>query len=128
MRKITVTIVALIFSLFFVSLLLADTYTAYSFKLAQKQFKNKKSSSEALHCEGITQPIALVYDKKNEDVILVGKKESGQKSIHHDDWVVAIKAILKEKQDPRVSLRMVQSYHVKEGQVLLLGKLCLIFV
>ena len=83
---------------------LADSYTTYSFRNAREQIKEHINKPDVINCAGITRPVALVFDPHNQDIILVGKNEDGQKPIHHDDWVVAVRAILKNQRDPAVSI------------------------
>lgn len=104
MRKFTITITWILFVSFFTSVSWANTYTAFSFKNARKQIESNRNNSDAFNFAGITRSVALVYDTDNEDIILVGKKEANQRPIHHDDRVVAIRAILKNRQDPGVSI------------------------
>jgi len=93
-----------IFIIFFNSIILdayANSYTAFSFKIAYEQ-RNK--SSDIHNCAGITRPIALVYDKETEDLIMVGERSNKLQPISLDDFVIALKAILKLRKDPAVSI------------------------
>jgi len=96
--------VILIYISLFASVSFADSYTAFSFKIARDQFNKYSNNPKALNCAGITRPVALVYDTDNEDIILVGKKEEHQEPVNYDDWVVAARAILKNRKDPAVSI------------------------
>ncbi|MCP4371741.1 MAG: hypothetical protein GY797_27025 [Deltaproteobacteria bacterium] len=104
MRRFTVFVIILAFFSFFTSISLAESYTAFSFKNARELIKKRNNNPDVLNCAGITRPVALVYDPDNQDIILVGENVYGQKPIHYDDWVVAVRAILKNQKDPAVSI------------------------
>ncbi|MCD4679866.1 MAG: hypothetical protein K8S00_05710 [Bacteroidales bacterium] len=116
MRRFAYIIAILVNIPLFASVSFADSYTAFSFKIAREQFNKYYNNPKALNCAGITRPVALLYDTDNEDIILVGKKEAGQKPIHYDDWVVATRAILKNRQDPGVSIDRTKDTDVTKMQ------------
>lgn len=108
--------VVLIYIPLLASVSFANSYTAFSFKIAREQFKEYRNNPQALNCAGITRPVALVYDTDNEDIILVGKKEEHQKPVSYDDWVVAARAILKNRKDPAVSIDRTKETDITKKQ------------
>lgn len=87
-----------------VSTAFAGHYTAYSLKAAQSRLSAGSSENNVIHMGGITHPIAAIYDKDTDDVILVGKIVDNHSPVSLDDWAVAVNAVLKIKRDPAVSI------------------------
>lgn len=87
-----------------ISSVFSEEYTAFSLKSAQRLTTSNKSDSNVRQMAGITHLVAAVYDKDNDDIILVGKKGGKYPPISLDDWAVAARSVLKLKQDPAVSI------------------------
>lgn len=87
-----------------VSTVFAGHYTAYSLKAAQRRLSAGSSDNNVIHMGGITHLIAAIYDKDANDIILVGKIVNNHSPVSLDDWAVAVKAVLKIKHDPAVSI------------------------
>ena len=102
MKKLT--LVTILYILLFSPAIKAEQYTAYSLKRAQKFIASNKNNSNVRQMAGITHLVAAVYDKDNDDIILIGKKGGKYPPISLDDWAVAVRSVLKLKQDPAVSI------------------------
>jgi len=82
----------------------AGRYIAFSLNAAAQNLKTGCSHSEVTSLAGITRPFAIVYDEKRQDIILVGEKKNRDSSLHLDDFIVAMRAILKHHSSPLVSI------------------------
>ena len=81
-----------------------DTYVAFSLQQAQSLLKDSVATREIADLGGITEPLAVVYDRRTKDLILVGKANPNGRAITLDDFVVALRAILKQQRWPLVSI------------------------
>jgi len=82
----------------------ADQYIAFSLKTAHNRLQLGDSSSVLLNMGGITHPVAAIYDKVTDDVIIVGKIMNKHRPVSLDDWSVALRAQFKVNKDPAVSI------------------------
>lgn len=106
MKKLHVTSMCCCGLLLFVCLssAFAEEYTAFSLSTAQKLIESRRRDSTVDQVGGMTHPVAAIYDKGTDDVILVGEKISNQAPVSIDDWAVAVRAVLQVRQDPAVSI------------------------
>lgn len=83
-------------------------YSCYSMKVAAQILReNPSASSEELRRLGfITQPVGVVVDSVNQDLILVGKQDAQLPPQYLDDFVVALRAANEfgNKESPGVSI------------------------
>lgn len=101
------------FSLLFLyaGILHAAEYVAFSLKVAQERIVStpKDKDFREVHPEvftlgGITKIRGLVYDRKNEDAILVGERDPERSILTLDDFVVALRARFIHGKWPLVSI------------------------
>ena len=97
-------VLLIFFILFFFHLAEAKQFVGYSLKQAEKRIKSGRINREVIYLGGITRPLAIVYDEEKKDLILVGEVTNGDQKISLDDFVVAMRAILKYKTPPLVSI------------------------
>lgn len=83
-----------------------DSYIAFSLRETQAILKNKNASidSSVLNLAGITRLAGMVIDRKNKDIILIGKKSSKLPEVTLDDFVTALRARLIHDELPMVSI------------------------
>lgn len=98
----------------------ANQYVAYSLRQAEKQLLRSDGPlpRQAKQLGGITDPVALVYDNETRDLILVGKADPEAEELTIDDFVVALRAILKHRTWPLVSIdKDEETYQTKRQRV-----------
>jgi hypothetical protein len=83
---------------------IANTYIAFSLNEAERQLQNGSTRPELIALGGITQPVGVIYDKEKNDLIILGQVNPNERSIALDDFMVAARAILKNKTWPLVSI------------------------
>ena len=98
-------------SVFVFSPAFAAEYIAFSLKVARDRIVStpkgkdfRKAHPEVFTLGGITKIRGLVYDRKNEDVILVGKRDPDRSILTLDDFVVALRARFIHGKWPLVSI------------------------
>lgn len=64
-------------------------------ELARKDIGTGRLSDEVRLLGGLTRVEGYVIDRKNEDIILVGRAERGAPAMHLDDFVVALRCVWK---------------------------------
>jgi len=86
--------------------LLASDYVAVSLKQASQTLHDEASQAKQLaqHLAGITRPRLLIYDTKQNDMILVGECDDTLPQLTLDDWTVAIRSEFVVERDPVVSI------------------------
>ena len=85
----------------------ADTtsFVAYSLKQAERQLRQDPApAGDVRTLGGMTRLAGLVYDRPQQDLILVGQVAPGERGITVDDLAVAIRARLVANQWPLVSI------------------------
>jgi hypothetical protein len=83
----------------------AGPYLAYSLNEAERSIKNSaRFRTELMELGDITRLIGIVYDNSKNDLIIVGQIVEGEQKITLDDFVVALRAIVKNKRAPLVSI------------------------
>jgi hypothetical protein len=81
-------------------------YVAYSLNAAKHMLTEKENPpSDLFLLGGITRPVAIVYDEERQDLILVGERSEGQ-PVSLDDFVVALRALMKVGEEPLVSIEL----------------------
>jgi len=79
-------------------------FLAYSLREAALRAESGKANPELLTLGGITRVAGMVYDRKGNDVILVGLAAPDLPEVHFDDLVVALRARLVHGEWPLVSI------------------------
>ena len=108
-RSISVKLLSVIWFLVLLSCLtsttLAGEYRAYSLTAAERLLRSKKDvQSDVRVLGGITQPVAFVLNEVRNELILVGQVNPTYSKIRLDDLVVAMRAVLKHREAPLVSI------------------------
>lgn len=80
-------------------------YVAFSLGVAQQELKNAGAArSQIRYLGAIRRPVGIVYDERNNDLIVVGESGPQGEPIELDDLVVALRSILKHGRTPLVSM------------------------
>ena len=80
-------------------------FVAYSLKEAERLMASPSAQpSELKYLGSITRLVGAVYDDLQNDVILVGAPDSASPKLTLDDFVVGLRAVLKQKAWPLVSI------------------------
>ena len=110
-KNIVICTFGIILLAFTFSDVLAAEYVAFSLRVAQKRIVStpmgkdyRKLHPEVFTLGGITKIRGLVYDRKNEDVILVGERDPERSILTLDDFVVALRARFIHGKWPLVSI------------------------
>jgi tetratricopeptide (TPR) repeat protein len=88
----------------------AEEYVAFSLGVAQKRIEAaggadwRKEEPEVFSLGGITKVRGLVYDRKTQDMILVGERDPKRPILTLDDLAVALRARFIYSQFPLVSI------------------------
>ena len=96
----------------------AYQYIAFSLKEAKRSilYSSNKSINIRYMC-GITEPVAILYDKANDDdIIIVGKNITKKNPLSLDDFSVALRSILKYQKSPLVSIDRKLGHTEKKGE------------
>jgi len=96
---------------------------AFSLREAQTELKNKRDiiDSSLFTLGGITRFVGMVIDRKNNDIILIGKKSSHLPISTMDDLVVALRSRLKYHDLPMVSIDPVSNTTITGRQEVRFG-------
>ena len=110
-KHIGLRFIVFFFTIFFLSIFCfseiatAGTFYAFSMSEAKERLVNFQSSQNELTTLGdITRLAGIVYDERTDDLIIIGQKNNREKPIPLDDFVVALRAVLKLKEYPYVSI------------------------
>jgi len=83
----------------------AGPFIAYSLKEAEQRLAGAETADRRItELGGMTNPLAMIYDEANQDIILVGRVEPGAQKVMLDDFVVALRAKFLHKTCPTVSI------------------------
>lgn len=83
----------------------AGKFVAYSLGEAQRMVSSDGiRSPELKQLGGITLPMGIVHDPRSDDLVLVGETVDGRSGASLDDFVTALRAWLKHKAAPLVSI------------------------
>ena len=87
----------------------AAQYTAYSLKVAQQRIEKagvswREKEPEVFKLAGISRVEGFVYDRANNDLILVGEKDETRAALTLDDLAVALRARFRYNEWPLVSI------------------------
>ena len=111
MKKVSKLIICFPLLFLYAGTLHAAEYVAFSLKVAQERIVStpkdkdfRKAHPEVFTIGGITAIRGLVYDRKNEDVILVGERDPERSILTLDDFVVALRARFIHGKWPLVSI------------------------
>jgi hypothetical protein len=84
---------------------LAQQYQAVSLRETRAQIAAGGGEQGAIRSlAGITRPLVCVFDETTSDLIIVGECERDAKPLQIDDLVVAMRAVIKHKAAPLVSI------------------------
>lgn len=86
-----------------------EGYVAFSLKEAQHRLINNSADSNLYNLGGITRIVGMIIDRKNWDIILIGKKAYNMPKARLDDFVVALRARMKYDEIPMVSIDPIPS-------------------
>jgi len=110
MRYLKVSIIFTLLTLFMSGSLYAAEYVAFSLKVAQEHIEAgdgsdwRKKQPEVFYLGGITKICGLVYDRKSNDLILVGQQDPKRPILTLDDFVVALRSRFLYNEWPVVSI------------------------
>lgn len=79
-------------------------YVAYSLGAAQKILKSGKQDAAVGQLAGITHLAGMVIDVAGKDVIVVGQRKAGSRSLELDDLVIGMRALIVHNEWPLVSI------------------------
>lgn len=83
----------------------AGPFVAYSLKEAESLVKKTgRANTDVIELGGITNLVGMIYDEKNNDLILVGQVNKGGHKANLDDFVVALRARCLYQVWPSVSI------------------------
>ena len=111
MKKVSKFFICFSLLFLYAGTLHAAEYVAFSLKVAQERIVStpkdkdfRKAHPEVFTLGGITKIRGLVYDRKNEDIILVGQRDPERSILTLDDFVVALRARFIHGKWPLVSI------------------------
>jgi len=92
-----------------VGALSADEYVAFSLKVAQQRVEAggpdwRETKPDVFYLGGMTKVVGLVYDRQNNDPIIVGERILNRAPLTLDDLVVALRSRLVRAEWPEVSI------------------------
>lgn len=83
----------------------SDGLAAFSLKEAERSLRaNGPNRVQAEQLGGLTRLLGLVYDRDDHDIILVGQREAGARSLDLPSLVIAMRAVLVRREWPLVSI------------------------
>jgi len=82
----------------------SEQYLAFSLNHARELIQNGSAADDVASLGGISEPLAVVFDAAENDLIILGRRDGFGSPVKIDDFVVALRAVFEEETWPLVSI------------------------